>query len=192
VRAAAGPVRYEVERAGRRLTVELAPRPLSWIRLIDRFAFTRRLTTTIEASMHVRTARLLVDGLPHDVIAALEIVPGALSRSQVAADPRLAEAGGAALGAYQALGAEVVVLLRFQARLRALLVLGAKRSEVAYTGEDLEMLEALADQAAVAVANAEAHRQVLEYAEQLAALPAAVGPARSPPRGRLDGRGTPR
>jgi class 3 adenylate cyclase len=86
---------------------------------------------------------------------------------QVAADPRFAAAGGAALGAYQALGAEVVVPLRFQARLRGLLVLGAKRSEAAYTGEDLEMLEGLADQAAVAAANAEAHRQVLEYAEQL-------------------------
>jgi class 3 adenylate cyclase len=122
--------------------------------LLDLEEITRRLTTTIEASMHVRTARLLVDGLPHDVVAALEIVPGALSRYQVAADPRFAEAGGAALGAYQAL-------------LRGLLVLGAKRSEAAYTGEDLEMLEALADQAAVAVANAEAHRQVLEYAEQL-------------------------
>lgn len=135
--------------------------------LLDLEEITRRLTTTIEASMHVRTARLLVDGLPHDVVAALEIAPGALSRYQVAADPRFAEAGGPALGAYQALGAEVVVPLRFQARLRGLLVLGAKRSEAAYTGEDLEMLEALADQAAVAVANAEAHRQVLEYAEQL-------------------------
>jgi class 3 adenylate cyclase len=135
--------------------------------LLDLEEITGRLTTTIEASMHVRTARLLVDGLPHDVVAALEIAPGALSRYQVAADPRFTEARGPALGAYQALGAEVVVPLRFQARLRGLLVLGAKRSEAAYTGEDLEMLEALADQAAVAVANAEAHRQVLEYAEQL-------------------------
>ncbi len=135
--------------------------------LLDLDEITRRLTTTIESAMHVRATRLLVDGFPHDVLAALEIVPGALSRYQLAADPRFAGAGGAALGAYRALGAEVVVPLRFQARLRALLVLGAKRSEAAYTGEDLEMLEALADQAAVAVANAEAHRQVLEYAQQL-------------------------
>jgi len=135
--------------------------------LLDLEEITRRLTTTIESAMHVRTVRLLVDGLPRDVLAALEIAPGALSRYQVAADPRFAAAGGAALGAYRALGAEVVVPLRFQAQLRGLLVLGAKQSEAAYTGEDLEMLEALADQAAVAVANAEAHRQVLEYAEQL-------------------------
>ena len=37
VRAAAGPIRYEVERAGRRLSVELAPRPLTWSRLVDHF-----------------------------------------------------------------------------------------------------------------------------------------------------------
>lgn len=135
--------------------------------LLDLDEITRRLTTTIESSMHVRAARLLVDGLPRDVVAALEIAPGALSRYQLAADPRYDGPGGAALGAYRALGAEVVVPLRFQARLRGLLVLGGKRSEAAYTGEDLEMLEALADQAAVAVANAEAHRQVLDYARQL-------------------------
>jgi class 3 adenylate cyclase len=135
--------------------------------LLDLEEITRRLTTTIESSMHVHAARLLVDGLPRDVLAALEIAPGALSRYQLAADPRFRDAGGAALGAYQALGAEVVVPLRFQARLCGLLVLGAKRSEAAYTGEDLEMLEALADQAAVAVVNAEAHRRVLDYAQQL-------------------------
>ncbi|HKW92769.1 MAG TPA: adenylate/guanylate cyclase domain-containing protein, partial [Methylomirabilota bacterium] len=135
--------------------------------LLDLDEITRRLTTTIESSMHVRAARLLVDGLPTSVLAALDIAPGALSRYQLAADPRFAAAGGPAVAAYQALGAEVVVPLRFQARLRGLLVLGAKRSEGAYTGEDLEMLEALADQAAVAVANAEAHRQVLDYAQQL-------------------------
>jgi class 3 adenylate cyclase len=135
--------------------------------LLDLDEITRRLTTTIESSMHVRTAHLLVDGLPRDILTALDVAPGALSRYQLAADPRYAETGAAAIAAYQALGAEVVVPLRFQARLSGLLVLGAKRSEAAYTGEDLEILEALADQAAVAVANAEAHRQVLDYAQQL-------------------------
>ena len=52
-------------------------------------------------------------------------------------------------------------------RSRGLLVLGPKRSEAAYTAEDLELLETLADQAAVAVANAESHQQVLDYARQL-------------------------
>src|SRR5262249_58850966 len=47
------------------------------------------------------------------------------------------------------------------------LVLGPKRSDSAYTAEDLELLETLADQTAVAVANAEAHRRVLDYAREL-------------------------
>jgi hypothetical protein len=38
VRAATGPIRYEVERAGRQLSVELAPRTLTWSRLLDHFA----------------------------------------------------------------------------------------------------------------------------------------------------------
>ena len=84
--------------------------------LLDLDEITRRLTTTIESAMHVRATRLLVDGFPHDVLTALEIAPGALSRYQLAADPRFGGDGGAALGAYQALGAEVVVPLRFQAR----------------------------------------------------------------------------
>ena len=57
--------------------------------------------------------------------------------------------------------------LRFQDALEALLVLGPKRSEAAYTDDDLELLETVADQAAVAVANAEAHRRVLDYAREL-------------------------
>ena len=50
--------------------------------LLDLDEITGRLTTTIESSMHVRAARLLVDGLPRDVLAALDVAPGALSRYQ--------------------------------------------------------------------------------------------------------------
>jgi class 3 adenylate cyclase len=135
--------------------------------LLDLEEITRRLTTTIESAMHVRSARLLLDGVPGDVRAVVEAAPGALSRYQLAADPRFADVRGGALAAYRDLGAEVVVPLRFQDSLRALLVLGPKRSEAAYTAEDLELLETVADQAAVAVANAEAHRRVLDYAREL-------------------------
>src|SRR5262245_17466227 len=135
--------------------------------LLDLDEITRRLTTTIESAMHVRSARLLRGELPPDIVAALRAAPGALSRYQLAADPRLAAESAPALAAYDALAAEVVVPLRFQDALRALLVLGAKRSEAAYTDDDLELLETVADQAAVAVANAEAHRRVLDYAHEL-------------------------
>jgi len=135
--------------------------------LLDLGEITRRLTTTIESAMHVRSARLLLGGLPADIVAVLQVAPGALSRYQLAADPRFARDSAPALAAYAVLDAEVVVPLRFQDALEALLVLGPKRSEAAYTDDDLELLETVADQAAVAVANAEAHRRVLDYTREL-------------------------
>ena len=135
--------------------------------LLDLDEITRRLTMTIESAMHVRTARLLLGGLPADIVAVLQVAPGALSRYQLAADPRFARDSAPALAAYAVLDAEVIVPLRFQDALEALLVLGPKRSEAAYTDDDLELLETVADQAAVAVANAEAHRRVLDYAREL-------------------------
>jgi class 3 adenylate cyclase len=135
--------------------------------LLDLDEITRRLTTTIESAMHVRSVRLLLGGLPADIVAVLQVAPGALSRYQLAADPRFARDSAPALAAYAVLDAEVVVPLRFQDALEALLVLGPKRSEAAYTDDDLELLETVADQAAVAVANAEAHRRVLDYAQEL-------------------------
>lgn len=132
--------------------------------LLDLEEITRRLTTTIESVMHVGDARLLI-GAPAGALATVvATAPGAVSRYQVAADPRLAEVSPAALSEYGERGAEVVVPLRFQDELRGLLVLGPKRSEAPYTAEDLELLETLADQAAVGVANAEAHRKVVDYA----------------------------
>jgi class 3 adenylate cyclase len=135
--------------------------------LLDLDEITRRVTTTVESTMHVRQARLLPGQPPGEVAGLVGAAPGALSRYQVAADPRFRDAAPAALEAYAALGAEVLVPLRFQDDLRGLLVLGPKRSEAAYTAEDLALLETLADQAAVAVTNAVAHRQLLEYAQQL-------------------------
>jgi class 3 adenylate cyclase len=135
--------------------------------LLDLDEITRRLTTTIEAAMHVRSVRLVVGTPAGELAPLLAAAPGALSRYQVAADPRFAPLAAGALDAYRGLQAEVIVPLRFQDELRGLLLMGPKRSEAAYTAEDLGLLETLADQAAVAVANAEAHRQVVDYAHQL-------------------------
>jgi len=152
--------RYDYARAIQALARSMAS-------LLDLDEITRRLTATIESVMHVRDPRLVV-GAPSDAIATvLREVPGALSRYQVAADPRFAAVAPATLAAYGALRAEVVVPLRFQDGVHGLLLLGPKRSEAPYTDEDLALLETLADQTAVAVANAEAHRQVVEYAQQL-------------------------
>jgi class 3 adenylate cyclase len=135
--------------------------------LLDLDEITRRLETTIESAMHVDAVRLSLEPPARAVQMVLDASTGALSRYQVAADPRFQVARAGALAAYAALGAEVMVPLRFQASLQGLLLLGPKRSEGSYTAEDLELLETLADQAAVAVANAEAHRQVVDYSRRL-------------------------
>ncbi len=135
--------------------------------LLDLDEITRRVTTTVQSAMHVRHAQLVAGDPPAEVAGLLGAAPGALSRYQVAADPRFRDGAASALATYRALGADVLVPLRFQEELRGLLVLGPKRSEAAYTADDLALLETLADQAAVAVANASAHRRLLEYARQL-------------------------
>ena len=43
--------------------------------LLDLDEIRRLLTTTIESAMHVRSARLLLEGLPADVVAALQVTP---------------------------------------------------------------------------------------------------------------------
>ncbi|MBI3105150.1 MAG: hypothetical protein HYY95_06185, partial [Candidatus Rokubacteria bacterium] len=73
--------------------------------LLDLEEITRRLTTTLETSMHARAARLLVGPIEPALAPVFEAVPGALSRYQVAADPRVAGAGAGAATAYAALGA---------------------------------------------------------------------------------------
>lgn len=133
--------------------------------LLDLDEITRRVTAAIEATMHVRQPRLVVGDAGFAPV--LDLAPGALSRYQVAADPSFAALAPAALEAFRAQAVEIVVPLRFQDRVHGVLLLGAKRSEASYTAEDLALLETLADQTAVAVANAEAHRRVVDYAQQL-------------------------
>jgi len=135
--------------------------------LLDLEEIRRRVTTTVESAMHVREARLRVGAPPAELVPVLAAAPGALSRYQIAADPRFTAVDVDALRAFAALAAEVVVPLRFQGEARGLLLLGSKRSEAPYTDDDLSLLETLADQAAVALANAEAHARVLDYAREL-------------------------
>jgi class 3 adenylate cyclase len=135
--------------------------------LLDLEEIIRRLASTIERAMHVRDPRLLVGPPAPALSAVVATAPGAVSRYQVAADPSFTPVAADALAAFAALRADVVVPLRFQDELRGVLVLGPKRSEAPYTAEDLVLLETVADQAAIAVANAEAHRQVVDYAREL-------------------------
>src|SRR5262249_58973764 len=68
--------------------------------LLDLDEITERLTTTIESAMHVRSARLLLDGFPAAVSSVLEAAPGALSRYPLAPDPRFAHLSQSALAPF--------------------------------------------------------------------------------------------
>ena len=135
--------------------------------LLDLDEITGRLTRTIESAMHVVDVRLRVGPPSPEMTALLATAPGAITRYQVAADPSFAAVGAGALSAWRGLGAEVVVPLRFGDELRGLLLLGHKQADVPYTADDLALLETVADQTAVAVANADAHQRVVDYAREL-------------------------
>lgn len=135
--------------------------------LLDLDEITRRVTATIDATMHVEDPRLVVGAPAGGFSGMLDLAPGALSRYQIAADPSFAGLAPAALEIFRTQRVEIIVPLRFQELLPGVLLLGPKRSEAPYTAEDLALLETLADQTAVAVANAEAHRRVVDYAHQL-------------------------
>jgi hypothetical protein len=70
--------------------------------LLDLDEITRRLGSTIESAMHVSTARLSLALPPPAVARVLDAAPGAVSRYQVAADPRVAAFSAEALRAYVA------------------------------------------------------------------------------------------
>jgi class 3 adenylate cyclase len=80
-----------------------------------------------------------------------------LSRERLLEDPALIDLREQCGAAMDQLAAELVVPIVFQDRVTALLALGPKRSDAAYTTEDLRLLRLLLDQSAVALANATAY-----------------------------------
>jgi class 3 adenylate cyclase/uncharacterized protein YigA (DUF484 family) len=67
------------------------------------------------------------------------------------------------------IGAVIMLPLFYQSEVTGVLTLGRKKSGHFYGREDIELLTTMADQAAVAIANALTHREVVEYAQNLAA-----------------------
>ncbi len=80
-----------------------------------------------------------------------------LTREQLAEDPHLRAVRAAADGDMEALGAALAVPVFFRGALTALLVLGPRRGDLAYTTEDLRVLRVLANQSAVALEHARAY-----------------------------------
>ena len=68
----------------------------------------------------------------------------------------------------QEIGAVIMLPLFYQSEVTGVLTLGRKKSGHFYGREDIELLTTMADQAAVAIANALTHQEVVEYAQNLA------------------------
>jgi class 3 adenylate cyclase len=80
-----------------------------------------------------------------------------LTREQLAEDPHLRAVRTAADRDMDGLGAAAAVPIFFRGALTALLVLGPRRADLAYTTEDLRVLRVLANQSAVALEHARAY-----------------------------------
>jgi class 3 adenylate cyclase len=93
--------------------------------------------------------------------AALLDVAGRLrapiSRSRLLDDPDLAPVRDASLAELGAMDAEAVAPVLFRDRVAAILALGRRRGDADYSGDDLRVLRALANQSAVALENARAY-----------------------------------
>jgi len=84
-------------------------------------------------------------------------------------DPAYRGVRDACLQRAQEIGAAIMMPLLYQSEVTGVLTLGRKKSGHFYGREDIELLTTMADQAAVAMANAMTHREVVEYADDLAA-----------------------
>jgi signal transduction histidine kinase len=189
------PLRDRIQRAVDRLfarghadykaTVALASERMAT--LLDREAIARHVVSTIgdvlfidRASLWERTGDALVfrggtraDGAPRRLpgddpaLALLERRGRLLARDEVEEAPRLREARPALCRFFDVLDAELLVPVKRGDALAGVLAVGAKRSGGPLTSDDVDVLTTLADQAALALANAAAVEALAEAREHL-------------------------
>jgi class 3 adenylate cyclase len=92
-----------------------------------------------------------------------------VTRYEIEEDPRFADVRQRCLLQFEELGATVAIPLVYHERVTGVLAVGRKKSGHFYSREDIDLLTTMADQAAVAIQNANTHEEVVRYAEELAA-----------------------
>lgn len=109
-----------------------------------------------------------------DPLALVEVAAGARRSRWIAPSGRQSERGSDDV--FARLGAALVLPLRFESTAVGVLMLGEKRSGASYTDDDLQLLETLVNQCALALTNARAYEIIrrtqteLVAAERLAAV----------------------
>jgi class 3 adenylate cyclase len=97
-----------------------------------------------------------------DPVVALVARRRGLSRYDMEADPALLQRAPTAPEVFECLGISLALPLLFKGELIGLLALGDKKSGAVFIEEDLELLRTLANQSAIALANAHAYRSLEE------------------------------
>lgn len=92
-----------------------------------------------------------------------------ITKYDIEEDGRYAPVKEACLQSFSAMTASLAIPLLYQDEVTGVLALGYKKSGQFYTREDVDLLTTMANQAAVAVQNATAHEEVVQYAKELAA-----------------------
>jgi class 3 adenylate cyclase len=91
-----------------------------------------------------------------------------VTRYDVDEDPRYEAVRGPVSDTLRRLSASLVIPLVYRGQLSGVMTLGNKKSGHFYAREDIDLLTTMSDQAAVAIANAMTHEEVVRYAEELA------------------------
>jgi len=84
-------------------------------------------------------------------------------------DPRYLDVKETCGERFSAMGASLAIPLLYKGEVMGLLAMGDKKSGHFYSREDIDLLQTMADEGAVAITNAITHEEVVRYAEELAA-----------------------
>ena len=107
--------------------------------------------------------------VPHDdpLLALVATEQRLLTKYDIEEDTRYRAVRERCLKSFVDLSATIVVPLLFRGQVTGALALGNKKSGRFHSREDIDLLGTMANQAAVAIANATAHERVVRYAEDL-------------------------
>jgi len=108
-------------------------------------------------------------GFDDPVVALMCQEKALITRYDVEEDSRFGEVKEPCLLSFSKMAASLALPLMYQGEVRGILALGYKKSGAFYSREDIDLLNTMANQAAVAIENATTHQEVIRYAEELAA-----------------------
>jgi class 3 adenylate cyclase len=119
-----------------------------------------------DGSDDVKSADVLYDDPLVELVSREKIL---ITRYDMEENPRYDSMKHGCLNSFSQMAASMVIPLVNQGEVKGILALGEKKSGQFYGRDDIDLLNTMANQAAVAIQNAAAHEQVVHYAEQLAA-----------------------